>query len=413
MEVQEIKLDNLPSTNFGPGVELLMNGGGRKTAVSEINLADITKLEQDLNDLSSSISGGAPMTLNLSSPEPSFFSEPKSDVKQIFTPRQTSFSPSFEEIKEPSTPKTESWDGFKSVNTGNISPEKPSANPAPELSAGDILKNKFNYLRKLEEFERKGISLTRKYTMDSSLSEMQGEYENIVSEKERSNSVKFQGKMLMACITGLEFMNNKFDPFELKLDGWAEQVNENLEDYDDIFAELHDKYKSKAKLAPELKLMFQLGGGAIMLHMTNTMFKSSIPGMDDIMRQNPELMQKFTQAAVNSMAGSNPGFSGFMNTVQQQAPPRREQPPSRYEDTRTVRPNMKGPSSDIDELLSGLKPRSTPMPSSSFSPVTDVGIDDPGSTVSLSELNEMKEGLKPLKSKRRVRSDKNTVSIVI
>ena len=73
----------------------------------------------------------------------------------------------------------------------------------------------------------------------------------------------------------------------------------NVEDYDEIFAELHEKYKSKAKMAPELKLLFQLGGSAIMIHMTNTMFKSSMPGMDDIMRQNPELMQQFTQAAVN------------------------------------------------------------------------------------------------------------------
>ena len=46
--------------------------------------------------------------------------------------------------------------------------------------------------------------------------------------------------------------------------------------------------------------------------MTNTMFKSSLPGMDDIMRQNPELMQQFTSAAVNSMQDTNPGFSGFM-----------------------------------------------------------------------------------------------------
>jgi hypothetical protein len=38
-----------------------------------------------------------------------------------------------------------------------------------------------------------------------------------------------------------------------------------------------------------------------MVHMTNTMFKSSMPGMDDIMRQNPELMQQFTQAAVGTM----------------------------------------------------------------------------------------------------------------
>ena len=50
-----------------------------------------------------------------------------------------------------------------------------------------------------------------------------------------------------------------------------------------------------------------------MVHMTNTMFKSSMPGMDDIMKQNPELMQQFTQAAVNSMGDTNPGFGNFMN----------------------------------------------------------------------------------------------------
>jgi len=144
---------------------------------------------------------------------------------------------------------------------------------------------------------------------------MQGEYETIVSEKERSNSCKFQGRMLMAAVTGLEFLNNKFDPFDVKLDGWAEQINENMNDYDDIFAELHEKYKSKAKMAPELKLLFQLGGSAIMVHMTNTMFKSALPGMDDIMRQNPDLMKQFTQAAVNTMGESNPGFGGFMNSV--------------------------------------------------------------------------------------------------
>ena len=60
-------------------------------------------------------------------------------------------------------------------------------------------------------------------------------------------------------------------------------------------------------MAPELKLLFQLAGSAIMVHMTNTMFKSSMPGMDDIMRQNPELMQQFTQAAL-AMGNENPGW---------------------------------------------------------------------------------------------------------
>ena len=138
--------------------------------------------------------------------------------------------------------------------------------------------------------------------MESNLQEMQGEYEMIVEEKEKSNSVKFQGRALMAIVTGLEFLNNKIDPFDIKVDGWSEQINENINDYDEIFAELHEKYKSKGKMAPELKLLFQLGGSAIMVHMTNTMFKSSMPGMDDIMRQNPELMQQFTQAAVKCIA---------------------------------------------------------------------------------------------------------------
>ena len=75
--------------------------------------------------------------------------------------------------------------------------------------------------------------------MDSDLQEMMGEYEMLIAEREKSNAVKFQGKMLMACITGLEFLNNKFDPFDVRLDGWSEQINENIDDYDEIFAELH------------------------------------------------------------------------------------------------------------------------------------------------------------------------------
>jgi hypothetical protein len=207
------------------------------------------------------------------------------------------------------------WGGFGKFN--NI-PMNPDVNIAkkPQMSREELLREKFKYLKKLEDLEKKGVVLTKQYSMESSLEEMQGEYEMIVSEKERSNSVKFQGKMLMACITGLEFLNNKFDPFDIKLEGWGEQLNENIEEYDEIFSELHEKYKSKAKMSPELKLLFQLGGSAVMVHMSNTLFKSAMPGMDDIMRQNPELMKQFTSAAVNTMGNNgNPGSAGFMNNV--------------------------------------------------------------------------------------------------
>ena len=148
-------------------------------------------------------------------------------------------------------------------------------------------------------------------------------------------------------------MNNRFDPFDFKLDGWSESVQENIDDYDEIFGELHQKYSSKAKMAPELKLLFQLGGSAVMLHMTNTMFKSAMPGMDDIMRQNPELMQQFTQAAVNTMGQQNPGFGNFMGGIMgsgQPTPPRGSPPGPPQPDYTQRRPEIipPGPSNRPD-----------------------------------------------------------------
>jgi len=262
-------------------------------------------------------------------------------------------------------------------------------------------------------------------------------------------------------------------------------VNENIDDYDDIFSELHDKYKSKAKMAPELKLLFQLGGSAIMLHMTNTMFKSAMPGMDDIMRQNPELMQQFTAAAVNSMSQNRPGFGNFMGDLmgpgpqgqsqgQGQAPqpqaPRQTQPyipnqrpppppvptsvrdpnsdagtpfrsgnntaaapmPSNRPDlsaarntgssattsnpiTVSKRPDMRGPT-DISNILSGLKTKSVTLQESlpQAPPAQSLNLnEDKTSTISISDLKELQNDHLPHKSKRRQRSDKNTVSLAL
>ena len=146
---------------------------------------------------------------------------------------------------------------------------------------------------------------------------MKYEYDRALKQRELSQSVKFQRKMLIAFVTAIEFLNNKFDPADIKLDGWSESVHENQHDYDDVFEELHEKYKEKANLAPELKLMLMLGGSAFMFHLTNTMFKTSLPGMGDIMKQNPELMQQFAKAAANSMGQNEEtaGYGGLMGDI--------------------------------------------------------------------------------------------------
>lgn len=330
-EIIEIGLDdNLKSSNFGGGLELLMNDKKSHKNNASVDFEDLNILEKELNDISQDYDTLPPKSpqeytsdlFNITKNNEN--TEPKIKFDDIDTT-----SDYYEKEKSPSIGRSTAhfndeqpnWDGYQKFNA-NINPDK--ATPTPQMSKEELLKEKFKYLKKLEALEKK-VELSKKYTMESSLSEMQGEYESIMEEKNKSNSVKFQGNMMMAFINGLEFLNGRFDPFDIKLDGLSDQVTENITDYDEVFGELYEKYKSKASLAPELKLLFQLGGSAMMVHMTNTMFKSSMPNMDDVLRQNPDLMRSFQQAAVNSMSSNAPGLSSFMdgmlNDTNRRGPP--------------------------------------------------------------------------------------------
>ena len=395
---------DLKEANFGSGIELLMNDKIKNSKKSPSSNS-LNELEMELNAFDNNT--------------------PSVDNKEVKYQQKDSFQnkPVIEIAKATSTMenKTETWDGYKDINAIHLGGEQETR--ANHLSREEALKEKFEILRKLETLESKGATLSKKYSMDSDLNEMKGEYEFLINEKEKQNSMKFQGKVLTTLITGMEFLNNKFDPFDIKLDGWSEQINENLDDFDEIFAELHDKYKSKAKMAPEIKLLFQLASSGIMIHMTNTMFKSALPGMDDIMRQNPDLMNHFTKAAMSSMEQNSPGLSNFMNDVgmshgreqndmrsrpqeyssssrmppTSSVPPRDPAPPQQPK----MRNEMKGPN-NIDSLLSNLGGGVNPQTS-------DINIEK-SSTISVEDLDMLK---KSNTSKRKSDKNKNTISLAI
>ena len=215
-----------------------------------------------------------------------------------------------------------------------------------EMNQQEIKNEKIDLLYKFKKLENQGIRTTMNYNMNSQLEDMRNEYVKLKKQREVENSVKFQRKVMMALITGVEFLNNKFDPFDIKLDGWSESVNENIYDYDEVFEELAEKYgAASGTMAPELKLLMMVGGSAFMFHLTNTMFKSSIPGMDDIMKQNPDLMKQFAKAAVSSI-----GKTGEPDRMEV---PRPQPTPSRQE--------MEGTSS-IDNLISQMNLQPSDMP---------------------------------------------------
>ena len=206
------------------------------------------------------------------------------------------------------------------------------------LSPKDIIRNEINEKREIiyqfERMESKGFKIPFKFNMNSDLEEMKSEYNRIVREKELDGSVRFQQKMLMALVSGAEFMNSRYDPFSAKLEGWSEQVNENINDYDDIFEELHDKYKSSGKkMAPEVRLFMSLSGSAFMFHLTSRMFKEQpMPDVENVLKSDPELMKQFQNAATKQymmggggaqapasnnmgMGGDNMGLFGMVSNL--------------------------------------------------------------------------------------------------
>jgi hypothetical protein len=160
---------------------------------------------------------------------------------------------------------------------------------------------------------------------------------------ETEQSIKFSRRMLIACVTGVEFLNKRYNPFDVQLEGWSESVMENVDDYDGVFEELYVKYRTKVAVAPEIKLIMMLGGSAMMFHLTNSMFKTAMPNMNDVLKQNPDLVKNMMNAVKNTQQRA----AGV-------APEDPTQRPASPVDIRTGRREMKGPGLDISSLMGGI-----------------------------------------------------------
>ena len=205
----------------------------------------------------------------------------------------------------------------------------------PSKGYTSIDEEKADLINKLGRLEKKGFAVNKRLNAYSNIEELRSEVKRITYSIDVEQSVRFSRRMLVACVTGLEFLNKRYNPFEIQLEGWSESVMENVDDYDGVFEELYVKYRSKVNVAPEIKLIMMLGGSAMMFHLTNSMFKSVMPNMNDVMKQNPDLVK-------NMMAA-------VQNTTRAPDGPATEAPvggTGNYE--------MQGPGVDISSLMGGI-----------------------------------------------------------
>ena len=198
-------------------------------------------------------------------------------------------------------------DDFSEISIDDIPKSSQMQREQPRNNIQDEMTEKKEILYQFDRLRSKGVKVPYDFNMNSNIHEMRSSYERIKREKEIDAAVRFQRKMMMGFVTGCEFLNTRYNPFSVELDGWSEQVHESVDDYDDIFEELHDKYKdSGSNMAPELRLLISLGGSAFMFHLTKKMFSNSqLPKVEEVLQRNPDLMKKFQEAsAMEYMRGS-------------------------------------------------------------------------------------------------------------
>ena len=439
-----------PSVSFGTGIELLMNDKKKSSSSSvNIDLGELDRIEDELNELTDNSSSSAPSseTKTLSGFASNLFGFGKSNSSSNEKSDSRLGSATAESIGG----KSSTWDGFSKVNDIPMDKSGGSA----RMTDREKRRKKRAMIKKLEEWYEKGlIKHITHFNLDSAYEEVEDEYETAMEDKRKKDSVKLQGWWFMTFVNSVEYANAAFNPFDLNLDGWGEQVSEDIDSYEEIFSELHEKYKG-GKMAPELSLLLRLGFSAAVVNFTNKALSSATPGFNDVIRQSPELMKAFTNATVDSMSQQSPGFAFANNLMQEQSSRPRGPPPPAPVETKSMpapqrpsmqftsnrpdinasrgamfreegvdmnnqfgdlnreesrppqRPEMRGPqNTDIDNILAGLKTRTVNIHESAPTQEDD-------SMISISSLRDAQNATMPNRTRRKQRSDKNTISLDI
>lgn len=145
---------------------------------------------------------------------------------------------------------------------------------------------------KLQDLVKKyNIKLSRDYTIDSDPDEMEAEYIMHKEQRNKTNQVKFYKSILLNVICGIEFLNEKYDPFAFKLKDWSKQIAADIDDYTEVLEDLYEKYKDKGgKMSPEIKLLFMIIMSGVTYHLSQALFGSS--GLGNTIKNNPNILGK-------------------------------------------------------------------------------------------------------------------------
>lgn len=169
---------------------------------------------------------------------------------------------------------------------------------------------KQGYLIELRRMEARGVELSRRFSENDSLAELEFEVAKQNAASSTENSVNFMRDMLRLVITGLEVGNNKLGPF-LSMDGWAEATTRDMHRYDHALERIHRRYFRKHQMSPIMEMGWLLLGSLAMWHFKSKFLGSGEPAGAAARNNNKDTKRGSSTAPEPSSSGSSSAFQGL------------------------------------------------------------------------------------------------------
>ena len=177
---------------------------------------------------------------------------------------------------------------------------------------------KYDLLMKLADLVKtNGIQITTDYNMNSNYYDIKREYDYHVRVRGKKRAISTMYSVIICAAKGLEFLNNKFDPFGLNINGFTLNLESSREELLDVLMELYDKYLSTQgkEISPEMQLVFIFIKALVMTMVTNTA-TSYISSLFDKPEFNKnEIKQKLNNQ--NQVNQPNPIFNRSSNVMEE------------------------------------------------------------------------------------------------
>lgn len=140
------------------------------------------------------------------------------------------------------------------------------------LTAEEIMLEKQKIILEFSKLEKRGVTFTKKFTLNSDLNEMK--FELLKSKKiyQLEKDLKIARNLLWNGTKVITFGANllsKYTPIDLELEGWPDDIKSNIYDFDDVLEKLIEKYKSQVDAPPEMQLGYMLLSSAIQYSAAN------------------------------------------------------------------------------------------------------------------------------------------------